>query len=197
MTIFPHSLHLARASAGLILLISILLSLERPSVTIASASSPCPYDFSLYVYPLPYRLIAKPEEARRNQTYHICRKCIYEQFALEYIVYDYFTQFCGRTYDPETADYFYLPIIREIDYRIGMHAKGGREPSLIEKTLLMAIEYNDTSPWLKNFEVTDKYWRRYQGSDHIIVMPAPVTNIRHQSNARGFFHYVSIPLISL
>ena len=52
------------------------------------------------------------------------------------------------------------------------------------------MEKGDTSHWLKVFNVTDKYWKRHNGSDHIIVMPAPVTNFRHQSNMRGFFHYV-------
>lgn len=159
-----------------------------PSICVVSSS--CHYDFRVYVYPLPARFLVKAEEARRNQTYHICRKCIFEQFALEYIIYDFFTQFCGRVSDPEKADFFYLPIIRDIDYRMTMYSRGGREPSLIEKILLALVEINDTSSWLKNFEMTDKYWRRYRGSDHIIVMPAPVTNLRHQSNARGFFHYV-------
>jgi hypothetical protein len=26
--------------------------------------------------------------------------------------------------------------------------------------------------------------------NHLIAMPAPVTNLRHQSNMRGFFHYM-------
>ena len=38
-----------------------------------------------------------------------------EQFALEYVVHDFFTQFCGRTADPEEADFFYLPIIRDVN----------------------------------------------------------------------------------
>jgi len=135
--------------------------------------------------------MARQEQARTNHSYHICRKCIWEQFALEYILYDYFTQFCGRVYNPDNADYFYLPIVREIDYRIGMYQKGGRDPSIIEKTLLNAIEKNDTLLWKQIFQISDRYWHRHGGSDHIIAMAAPVTNLRHQSNMRGFFHYVS------
>lgn len=37
-----------------------------------------------------------------------------EQFALEYVVHDFLTQFCGRTTDPEKADFFYLPVIRDV-----------------------------------------------------------------------------------
>jgi hypothetical protein len=39
-------------------------------------------------------------------------------------------------------------------------------------------------------QVTDKYVKRHDGGDHIIVMPAPVTNLRHQGSQRGFFHYM-------
>jgi hypothetical protein len=38
--------------------------------------------------------------------------------------------------------------------------------------------------------VTAKYWLKNNGADHIIVMPAPVTNFRHESGTRGFFHYM-------
>ena len=39
-------------------------------------------------------------------------------------------------------------------------------------------------------QVSDKYWRARDGADHIIAMPAPVTNLRHQGSQRGFFHYM-------
>ncbi len=152
----------------------------------------CEFDFKLYIYELPPHLIQNAEDARKNGTYHVCRKCIFEQFALEYIVYDYFHSFCARTYNPEEADFFYLPIIREIDYRIALSNGGNRNPSIIESALINAIEKDDLNEWLSVFNVTDKYWKRHKGADHIIVMPAPVTNLRHQSSARGFFHYVSV-----
>ena len=150
----------------------------------------CKYDFTVFVYPLSSSLspLRLAEEARRNQTYHVCKKCIYEQFALEYVVHDFFTQFCGRTNNPEDADYFYLPIVRDIDFRVALP---NRSPSLIENVLIEAIEKNNLAPWTAYLNVTEKYWRRNNGADHIIAMPAPVTNLRHQSSMRGFFHYVS------
>lgn len=152
--------------------------------------SVCKYDFTVFVYPLSSNLspLRLAEEARRNQTYHICKKCIYEQFALEYVVYDFFTQFCGRTYNAEEADYFYLPIVRDIDFRVALP---NRSPSLVENVLIEAIEKNNLAPWTAYLNVTDKYWKKNNGADHIIAMPAPVTNLRHQSSMRGFFHYVS------
>lgn len=144
----------------------------------------------MYVYEINLALSENAEKARKEQSYHVCTKCIYEQFALEYIIYDYFTKFCGRTYNPDDADYFYLPIIKDIDYRIALAKNGNRQSSPIEQALLDAIEKNNLTLWKEVFQVTDAYWKRNNGADHILVMPAPVTNLRHQSNMRGFFHYM-------
>ena len=171
----------------------LLVSAKNREVTTAP---PCPYDFTVYVYDLspdlsPLRLA---EEARRNRTFHVCQKCIFEQFALEYVLVDFFTQFCGRTYNPDEADFFYLPVVRDVDYRVAMQRGGGkgRDPSPMENVLIEALEKNNTEPWKAYLNVTDRYWRRYNGADHIIAMPAPVTNLRHQSSMRGHFHYVRI-----
>jgi hypothetical protein len=110
---------------------------------------------------------------------------------------DYFTQFCGRTMNPEDADYFYLPLTRDLDYRISMTTAKGKVSSPLELMLLDVIEKNDFTRWREILGVTDEYWKRKNGADHIIVMPAPVTNFRHQSNMRGFFHYVSHTMSSV
>jgi hypothetical protein len=151
----------------------------------------CASKIKVYIYDLPASLISLAENARKNGEYHVCKKCIYEQFSLEYIVYDYFTSHCGRTSDPMEADFFYLPIVREIDYRIALSNGGNRNPSPIELALLDAIESANFSKWDNVFNVSHTHWQRNNGSDHVIVMPAPVTNFRHQTNMRGFFHYVS------
>lgn len=54
----------------------------------------------------------------------------------------------------------------------------------------MRTEKQDLTLWRKVFNVSEKYWQRHGGSDHIIVMPAPVTNLRHQNGLRGFAHYM-------
>jgi Exostosin family len=168
--------------------------LINSSLNSTASTESCKYDFTVYVYPLSPNLspLKLAEEARHNQTYHVCRKCIFEQFALEYVLYDFFTQFCGRTSNPEEADYFYLPIVRDIDYRYALQHGGKRDPSLTENALLQAIEKKNFGPWNQYLNVTDVYWKKNGGADHIIAMPAPVTNLRHQSSMRGFFHYVSV-----
>lgn len=160
----------------------------------SSSSSSCPYSIKVYVYELPATLksVHLAEEARTNKSLHICQKCILEQFAVEYIVYDYFHQFCGRTNDPNEADFFYLPIIRDAEYRTQMAIGGqrSRSPSLTEESLIDLLEKNDDSKWLQVFNITSMYWKKHNGADHILVMPAPVTNFRHEGSMRGFFHYM-------
>lgn len=156
---------------------------------------PCPYDFKVYVYEIPGDLpsVRFGREARINATLHVCQKCMLEQFALEYIVSDFFTQFCGRTLDPSEADYYYLPLIRDAEYRVSIDTKRSdkRQPSLTEEAILDILEKSESSKWMKLFNITDKFWRARGGSDHIIAMPAPVTNLRHETGQRGFFHYMS------
>jgi len=171
--------------------IDLLTKVPLRDVTVES----CPYDFKVYVYDLPDHIpsVKYAAEARGNKTLHVCQKCILEQFALEYIVYDFFTQFCGRTHDPAAADFFYLPIIRDAEYRVRIdsNSKGKRQPSTTEQALLDILEFGKTSKWIELFNITDKYWKAHDGGDHIIAMPAPVTNLRHETGKRGFFHYMS------
>lgn len=156
----------------------------------------CPYDFSVFVYNIPPSIgsITVSENARKTKTLHVCQKCILEQFALEYIIFDFFNNFCGRTYDPDKADYFYLPIVRDAEYRSLLESpeKGidKRKSSETEQALLDIMEKNDSKLWNRIFNITDKYWYRNGGGDHIIAMPAPVTNLRHEGSRRGFFHYM-------
>jgi len=163
--------------------------------TYKQQSGDCPYQYKVYVYPLDSQLpvVRLAEEARTNRSMHVCRKCILEQFALEYVFHDFFTQFCGRTDNPEEADFFYLPIVRDAEYRWNMHLKmkGAKSPSQAELAILSLLEKNDPKPWKNYFGTTMKYWNRKNGADHIFIMPAPVTNFRHESNMRGFFHFMT------
>jgi hypothetical protein len=138
-----------------------------------SPSPACEFDFKVYVYPLASTAPSLPsvrlaEEARRNGSYHVCVGCIYEQFALEYIMLDFFSQFCGRTYDPHEADFFYLPLARDIEFRIQKMKNNNKKPTMTENALIQALEKNDTRLWKQLFQVTDHFWHRHGGADHII-----------------------------
>ena len=65
-----------------------------------------------------------------------------------------------------------------------------RVPSDTENVLIEALEKKNLKPWSRYLNITAKYWLKNNGADHIIVMPAPVTNFRHQTSRRGFFHYM-------
>lgn len=69
-------------------------------------------------------------------------------------------------------------------------SKKDRSPSAADKALLSLILKNEKKHWEEAFKVPLTYWDRYQGADHILVMPAPVTNFNHETNQRGFFHYM-------
>jgi hypothetical protein len=162
-------------------------------VTVVAQKPACEYDFKVYVYEIPPALdsIRISQEARWNKSLHVCHKCILEQFSLEYIVNDYFTQFCGRTYNPDEADFFHLPLVRDAEFRMAMSiSTRNRAPSASEWALLNLLEKNDSTLWRDVFNITDRYWHAHNGADHIITMPAPVTNIRHETSQRGFFHYM-------
>ena len=54
--------------------------------------------------------------------------------------------------------------------------------------LLDILERNDTSAWVREFGVTDEYWRRHP-ERHLLVQAAPVTGWRHPKGRRGWAHY--------
>jgi len=218
--------------------INIKKSLDSHDQRLSSSSTTtCPYDFTVYIYDIPTTIdsIRISKEARKNHTLHVCHKCILEQFSLEYIIYDFFINFCGRTFNPKIADYFYLPIIRDAEFRYNLNKKGNRyrQSSLTEQALINIIEKNDSTLWKLIFNITDQYWYQFKiddndennysssssdnnqlyhhhhhhhqnnnpddqqqqqemnyGYNHIIVMPAPVTNLRHETSQRGYFHYM-------
>ena len=61
-------------------------------------------------------------------------------------------------------------------------------PSRHGAALLDILERNDTSAWVREFGVTDEYWRRHP-ERHLLVQAAPVTGWRHPKGRRGWAHY--------
>ena len=171
---------------------------------VTQSSSICPYTFKLFIYPFEHILPSfhLAEQARLNQTYHIRPGHIYEQFLLEYIIYDYFSQFCARTMNPDEADYFYIPMMRDVEFRYtyankprqshNNHNKNNgkkRLPSYTEQIFIDILEQNNYNKWLIYTNYTTKYWQRYNGADHILIMPAPLTDFRHEIPVYIYIHY--------
>ena len=59
-----------------------------------------------------------------------------------------------------------------------------------EQALIDILENGDTRAWKRVFQVTDEYWKRNEGADHILILPHPVTSYRHPKGRRGFTHYL-------
>ena len=85
-----------------------------------------------------------------------------------------------------------LTQVRDAEYRVSIESrqKNSRDSSLTEQALLNIVEKQNYTLWSQLYQYTDKYWKAKNGYDHIIVMPAPVTNFRHETSRRGFFHYM-------
>lgn len=157
----------------------------------------CPYNFKIYVYDLPDNhsgsLLA--EHARNQTEYNVCNDCNYSQFSLEFVINDFFLQFCGRTTNPDEADFFYLPVIKDTEYRYRrLNLQQFREPSLTEYSFIDAIE-NQNFNILKNyFDITDKYLKRRGGYDHIVIIVTPVSAFYHTSTPYLTHHF--LPLLT-
>ena len=82
-------------------------------------------------------------------------------------LYTTVTTTATTTVTTATTDFFYLPIVRDVDYRMALQSGGNRNPSIIDNALIEAIEKNNTIPWKENFQITDKYWYRHGGADHV------------------------------
>lgn len=82
-------------------------------------------------------------------------------------------------------------LIKKVEYRVDKEEHKSKYPSETEIALIELLEKNSTKKWKQLFQITDKYWKRNNGADHIIVMPAPVTNFRHEPSRRGYYHYMS------
>ena len=46
-----------------------------------------PPGYKVYVYDVAASLSLNSEKAREERNFHVCKKCIYEQFSLEYVIH--------------------------------------------------------------------------------------------------------------
>jgi hypothetical protein len=48
----------------------------------------------------------------------------------------------------------------------------------------------DYTGWKQHFGLTEQYWQRRNGSDHILVFSEPLQGLTHPKNKRGSYHFV-------
>mmetsp|Transcript_26787 Transcript_26787/g.58105 ORF Transcript_26787/g.58105 Transcript_26787/m.58105 type:complete len:620 (+) Transcript_26787:173-2032(+) len=119
-----------------------------------------------------------------------------QSYSLELVVRDVITHpdSCLRTDDPEKAKLFYIPYLPSAEY----HEEGVLLPRGCEKAfgtspyaqaIIDAIDGNYDG-WEKMFGLTSKYWKRRNGSDHILVHSEAMHGLRHHIKERGHYAYI-------
>ena len=113
------------------------------------------------------------------------------QYNTELMVRDIVTHpdSCLRTYDPEKATLFYVPYLPAAELHNGtLFAPVSN--SIYGKALIDVITKNKFDDWEKLFGWTSKYYKRRNGSDHIMVYSEPMHGLWHPRSRRGNFHFL-------
>jgi Exostosin family len=97
---------------------------------------------------------------------------------------------CLRTLDPEKATLFYVPYLPSIEHHVGHDSKTDYAFSPYGKAIIEIIDNQDYTEWENMFGLTSKYWKRRNGSDHILVFSEPMHGLFHPRNRRGNYHFV-------
>ena len=139
--------------------------------------------------PWPWIEIDKRLKAQGRGHYDVNDRQI--QYSTELLVRDIITHpdSCLRTNDPETATLFYVPYLPSIEFHNGSLFRSNYSTSVHGKAVMEAIEGNYDG-WEKVFGLTSKYWKRRQGSDHILVFSEPMHGLVHPRIRRGNFHMI-------
>lgn len=97
---------------------------------------------------------------------------------------------CLRTMDPEEATLFYVPYLPSTEHHMGDDRKTDYSFSLYGKAILDILDNKDYTGWETMFGLTSKYWKRRNGSDHILVFSEPMHGLYHPRSKRGNFHFI-------
>ena len=115
-----------------------------------------------------------------------------DQYTLEVIVNTIFTHpdSCLRTYDPESAKLFHVPFYNSIHFHNGKTFAQDYSTTNYAQALMDIMERENYDSWQKVWGITDKYWKRRGGADHVSVMTEPLHGFWHPRNKRGSFHFI-------
>lgn len=97
---------------------------------------------------------------------------------------------CLRSYDPETAELFYVPYLPSTEHHLGHDRKLNYTTSDFGSAILQILDHQNYDPWEQTFGLTSKYWKRRGGSDHILVFSEPMHGLYHPRSKRGHFHFI-------
>lgn len=97
---------------------------------------------------------------------------------------------CLRTMDPEKASLFYVPYLPSTAHHIGTDNSFERTFSPFAKAIVDILDKKKYNGWENIFGLTSKYWKRRNGSDHILTFSEPFHGYYYKVNQHGNYHYV-------
>lgn len=133
-------------------------------------------------------------EARNGTTSHYNPQSQNAQYSTELMVRDILThpKSCLRTYDPESADLFYVPYMVSTEHHLASNNphKTNMATSAYGAAIQDILTKQDHAAWERVWGLTSKYWKRRGGADHILVMSEPLHGLWHPRSRRGHFHFL-------
>lgn len=97
---------------------------------------------------------------------------------------------CLRTFDPEEAELFYVPYLPSTEHHMGSTKATDYSFSPYGKAIMDILDNQNYTQWEEKFGLTSKYWKRRQGSDHILVFSEPMHGLFHPRSKRGNYHFI-------
>uniref|UniRef100_A0A7S4AWU7 Exostosin GT47 domain-containing protein n=1 Tax=Pseudo-nitzschia australis TaxID=44445 RepID=A0A7S4AWU7_9STRA len=97
---------------------------------------------------------------------------------------------CLRTNDPEKATLFYVPYLPSAEFHNGSLFGGNMSQSKYGKAIQDIVTEQKYESWETVFGLTSKYWKRRNGSDHILVYSEPMHGLWHPRSRRGNYHFL-------
>ena len=133
------------------------------------------------------------QRAKRQSLFHYDRKGPAVQYATELLVRDIITHpdSCLQTDDPEKASLFYVPYLPSTEYHKGYSPLGDYQTSPYGQAILDILDDGNYTSWETLFGLTSTYWKRRNGSDHILVFSEPMHGLWHPRSKRGNFHFIN------
>ena len=148
----------------------------------------------------PWPWLEFERRARENATSHFDIDGQHVQYTTELLVRELFTnpKSCLRTYNPEEATLFHVPYMPSMEFHQGSKYELDYSYSPYGQAIMdILVDYNESSTvvpnytaWEQLFGLTSKYWKRRNGTDHILVFSEPMHGLWHPRFKRGNYHYL-------
>jgi len=141
----------------------------------------------------PWPWLEIDQRSRWNATAHYDIESQWVQYSTELLVREVITnpKSCLRTYDPEKAHLFYVPYLPSVEHHMGYNGPPDMSASPWGAAIMDILDRGDYDAWEQLFGLTSKYWKRRDGSDHILVFSEPMHGLYHPRSKRGNFHYIN------